>query len=660
MKVVLSLAVAWLMLAGLPARAQNPDDQYVGIYATIQQGDALHDSGQVSAAIGRYLDAQAALKKLQTAYPDWNPKVVNFRLNYLAAKLATARARIPAAPAPVPVIATKSSPAAPAPAAAPSQELLDELRALREQVGQLQADKSLLDAKLKEALAAQPAALDPRELTKAEDRIKTLEKENDLLKVSLEQERVRKPFASTNEFARLKQQLEDANTKLAEQKEKSDLLTLERTALQQRLENLSKAPASTAELEQAKQALAEASKKLAEQTGQNRQLALEKDELQTRVRTMRADADAAAALRAENDLLKKQLVGLQAPAAKPDNSRDLQQARAQIATLQSDLEILRLEKTALENSVKTMSKATTSSVADAPPATTADIQRLRQLERESRALQRKLDAATKELAGRKSKAAAARMQEMTAQLATLRARLEMLEARQIPYSAEELAFMKAPAPRLAAATPKAAPTASRKSVKDLPAGTATLVAEAQRSFAARQYDKAEEKYLQVLRQDDRNIITLANLAVIQMEMNHLDDAEKNARQAATLAPDDAYSHSVLGQIKLRQQKLDDALDELSRAAQLNPQNAEIQNFLGITLSHKGLRGPAETALRKAIQLDPNYGSAHNNLAVIYLNQSPPMVELARWHYQKALAAGHPQNAELEKALNAKEAPAGQP
>ena len=60
---------------------------------------------------------------------------------------------------------------------------------------------------------------------------------------------------------------------------------------------------------------------------------------------------------------------------------------------------------------------------------------------------------------------------------------------------------------------------------------------------------------------------------------------------------------------------------------------------------------AETALRKAIQLDPNYAAAHNNLAVIYLSQQPPLVELARWHYQKALDAGQPRNPDLEKALD---------
>ena len=100
------------------------------------------------------------------------------------------------------------------------------------------------------------------------------------------------------------------------------------------------------------------------------------------------------------------------------------------------------------------------------------------------------------------------------------------------------------------------------------------------------------------------------------------------------------------------------MDALGRAAKLDPQDAQIQNFLGIALSEKGLRGPAEAALRKAIQLDPGYASAHANLAVAYITQQPPLVELARWHYQKALAAGLPRNPELEKMLDAKQPASG--
>jgi hypothetical protein len=129
------------------------------------------------------------LRKLQSVYPDWNASIVKFRLDYLTGRIAAA-AKLPAAP----VLEAPATP--PAPAAKPTEPdpaLLKELKALREQVGHLQADKLLLEAKLKEALAAQPAALDPRELAKAEERIRALEKEADLLKVTLEQERAKKP-----------------------------------------------------------------------------------------------------------------------------------------------------------------------------------------------------------------------------------------------------------------------------------------------------------------------------------------------------------------------------------------------------------------------------------------------------------------------------------
>src|SRR2546422_6599595 len=60
-------------------------------------------------------------------------------------------------------------------------------------------------------------------------------------------------------------------------------------------------------------------------------------------------------------------------------------------------------------------------------------------------------------------------------------------ARQVPYTTEELALFKRPEPKLAEVEPKPA----KKSVKELPAGTAALVAEAERYISARQLDKAE-------------------------------------------------------------------------------------------------------------------------------------------------------------------------
>ena len=249
---------------------------------------------------------------------------------------------------------------------------------------QLQADKAVLEAKLKESLSVQPAAVDPRELARAEEKIRNLQKENDLFKVSLAQEKAKVLPAPT----RMRQPNASGPGGGQSQARGAD-----------------KKPPT--------------------------RLAREK-------KALSAEAEAATALRAENQLLKKQLADLKAappPAAKAEEaSRQLAQARTQIAALQSDKEMLQLEKTALENRVKRSSAPAAAAVAAPTPAKAADANRIKQLERERDDLRKQLNAANKELDSRKSKAAAARLAELEKQLATLRARLEVYEARQMPYT----------------------------------------------------------------------------------------------------------------------------------------------------------------------------------------------------------------------------------
>src|SRR6185503_18988647 len=167
---------------------------------------------------------------------------------------------------------------------------------------------------------------------------------------------------------------------------------------------------------------------------------------------------------------------------------------------------------------------------------------------------------------------------------------------------------------------------------------------------AHELEKAEQKYLEAIKLDPKNVSMLIELASIQVSLNHSADAERYLTSALALDPDNTYALSILGMLKSQENKFDEALDALSRAAQLKPEDARIQNALGITLSEKGLRVPAENALLKAIRINPDFGSAHANLAFIYVTQEPPLLELARWHYQKALDAGEPHNPGIEKRL----------
>jgi len=483
-----------------------------------------------------------------------------------------------------------------------ASELQDQIVQLQNQLRQLQGDKSSLEAKLREALAARPAGADPREYAKAQERIRFIEKENDLLQVSLAQEREK--VASF---------------------------------------------ANSSQLEQTKHDLADTKRQLAEQTDRTAQLAQQNIALQAQIKTLTASNTDLAALRSENAALKKMAAAkspADATAATSELSRQLAQAQATITSLEADKEVWGLEKAALQNRVKQLTTAS-AAAASGTPIWAQDTEHVKQLERERDDLRKKLDAAQKELYGRNGKTTAARVDELASQLETLHARLDIYESKPVPYTPEELALFQKPD----AAAPDT--HAGEKSVRELPAGTVDLVSSAQQDFSARSYEQAEQKYQEVLRRDEKNVNTLANLATIQLEMSHFDDAEKNLRTALSVAPDDAFSLSILGNLKFRQGKYDDALDALSRAAKADSKNPEIQNFLGLTLSEKGMRNAAETAFRKAIMLNPNYAGAQNNLAVFYLTQKPPSVELARWHYDKAIASGFPRNPEMEKLLNEK-------
>jgi len=188
------------------------------------------------------------------------------------------------------------------------------------------------------------------------------------------------------------------------------------------------------------------------------------------------------------------------------------------------------------------------------------------------------------------------------------------------------------------------------SVKDLSAAAQPLMRDAEMDARARRYDDAEKKYLEVLRQDENNIYVLAKLGSAEFAAGRLDDCEKNVRRALDLDPNDPGALYLLGILRYRQQKLDDAFDALSRSASFNATNQFTQNYLGEVLADKGLRAQAETAFRKALDIDPGYADAHFNLALVYAAENPPSLNLARWHYQKALDFGHEKSASLEKML----------
>jgi Flp pilus assembly protein TadD len=727
--------VVWCLLLGLsllgPGRlaGAGPDDDFIRIYALIQQGDTFFQNNRVGEARARYGEALRLLEAFEKNYPGWNDALIRFRKQYLQERIG----------APPPAPGAGAGVAAPAALAAPENP---QVATLREELKQLAAERDLLQARLREALAAQPAAADPRELARAQERIGTLQREIEQLRAEIVARDARLAEAANarqlqDQLAEARQALADARQTLTRQNETVTNLTRQIETLQRQLEETrarATAPPADAtaaartreELEAARRQtaalqarVAELEKQLAarpapaapdltrlrEELEQTRRQNLEwrqrVADLEARLATAtkqleaaRAEKEKAAATRppAERDTRKP------APTVPPaDTTRQLNELRERLEKLQQELaterwraENFKAEKELLEKRVAELTAAKPAAppaaAAPAPPAAApatppaaapahvqtnltrepapgskqekvlakyqreADKARIRQLERDRDELTKRLRVLSRQLEDLRRQTAHTGTNTASDQLAILRARLEAYESKAVPYTPEELALMKQTAGVSGATTNTAEIKDTRRALRQIPAGAATLVSEGQRAFQLRRYDEAERKFAQALQLDERNVDMLTYLAAAQLEQERFREAEATLQRALAVDPNNADGVSLLGLLRFRQGRFDEAFDLLSRAAQLNPDNPYTQNYLGVTLSQRGQRAAAETALRRAVALDPNYGEAHANLAVVYALARPPALELARYHYQKARALGQPANPDLERRL----------
>ena len=163
---------------------------------------------------------------------------------------------------------------------------------------------------------------------------------------------------------------------------------------------------------------------------------------------------------------------------------------------------------------------------------------------------------------------------------------------------------------------------------------------------------AKKDFEKVLQLVPGNPATTINLGLIEYRLGpkHYPAAEKLLEKAVRAAPEAGLAWLILGIIQYEGNKLEAALASLAHAAWLEPKDPRAHHYLGVTIGRKGWYSGAEEEMRKAIELDPDYAEAHFNLAVFYLQRVPPAVELARRHYQKALALGTSADPQIEKSL----------
>ena len=585
------LLVAWTFVACVGVKAAEASDEYVSIYSLITKGDEMLGSDLRGEAAQFYSDAHRKLVAFKRDYPGWNEQVVRFRLKYLGEKLAGLPAISPEPLESVPAIELGVATDPSAPSATRTRLLEGQVGALSEQLRQLTADNSLLLSKLREAMSARPASVDPSQVRKAEAKILELEKENELIELQLRRALESKTAVAT---------ANPENDEVAALRERYGQLQSDRVRLQAQVDELG----------------AELSRALGD-SGAGTQ------------RTQTAQAGEVTRLTAERDQLLEQMASLK----QGDDTRDT------------------IEELMRENA--RLRRQAASPTEPVGPATNADeklLKRLSQLEKENRQLGERL---SQQRSGEKSRLSwlPGFGRRGSKNITVMEARLAVLEAEKAPYTSEELALLKGAQLAEVSGVMTANSSAASAPTAEISQAAAALEAAAQQAAESGDFATAESKYDEILDLIPNHAPSLASLALTQLKQEKLGEAEANLEMALEIAPENTYALFLSGLLKMGQNRFDEAVTYLSRATVLDPDDAEAQSHLGIALTEVGHRGPAEAALRKAIRLRPGYAEAHINLAVVYASQDPPFRELAKYHYQQAMNSGHPADPRIEQLID---------
>lgn len=118
-----------------------------------------------------------------------------------------------------------------------------------------------------------------------------------------------------------------------------------------------------------------------------------------------------------------------------------------------------------------------------------------------------------------------------------------------------------------------------------------------------------------------------------LKSNDYEGAERQARKALELNPQNADALHHLGLALFGRGQYDEAIRCLSDAVKIKPNEAEMYIQLGVVLLAKGRLDDAVRQLQKALEIAPNSGEAHFNLGVAMFRKGdrPKAIE----HWQRA-------------------------
>ncbi|RBP42450.1 tetratricopeptide repeat protein [Roseimicrobium gellanilyticum] len=184
----------------------------------------------------------------------------------------------------------------------------------------------------------------------------------------------------------------------------------------------------------------------------------------------------------------------------------------------------------------------------------------------------------------------------------------------------------------------------------LPPNNTSISELAAQAFGRKDWETARKYYEQMLRDDPLNALTHANLGAVEQQAGRLKEAQALFSRAVAINPDLQQTWVALGLVSYEKGDLYYALHAIGRAIHEDPTDARAHNYLAAVSKKLGWLDAAEAELLRAIELDPNYGNAHFNLCIMYLERKPPALELAKRHYEKAVALGAARDELVEEKL----------
>lgn len=190
----------------------------------------------------------------------------------------------------------------------------------------------------------------------------------------------------------------------------------------------------------------------------------------------------------------------------------------------------------------------------------------------------------------------------------------------------------------------------RESFNFVPEIARVAAGEGSTAFDQGDMEGAKKAFHRVLELVPDNLLALVNLGTIEFRAGNYEEAERLLKRALSQRLEAAPAWLMLGMVYYDQGRNDEALAALAQATVHDAQHPRAFSFLGAVMADKGWYDAAESYMRRAVELDPANRDAHYNLAVLYMQRTPALPELAKRHYFRSIELGASADPELEKSI----------